>query len=42
MRIKFYKVCEKRLIINTIMRMQKNWIEHVFRENNLLKELIED
>ena len=35
------KVGEKRSLINTITRRQKNWIEHVLRGNNLLKELIE-
>ena len=32
---------EKRSLINTITRRQKNWIDHILRGNNLLKELIE-
>ncbi len=35
------KVNEKRSLINTLTRRQKNWIGHVLRGNNLLKELIE-
>ena len=37
----FNKVGKKRSQINTITRRQKNWIGHVLRGNNLLKELIE-
>ena len=36
-----YKVGEKRSLINTITRRQKNWIGHILRGNNLIKELIE-
>ena len=32
---------EKKSLINTITRRQKNWILHVLRGNNLFKELIE-
>ena len=35
------RVGEKRSLINTITRRQKNWIGHVLRGNNLLKEFIE-
>ena len=35
------KVGEKRSLINTITRRQKNWIGYVLRGNNLIKELIE-
>ena len=35
------KVNEKRSLINTLTRRQKNWIGHVLRGNNLIKELIE-
>ena len=35
------KVGEKRSLINTITRRQKNWIGHVLTGNNLIKELIE-
>ena len=35
------KVGEKRSLINTITRRQKNWIGHVLRGNNLIKELSE-
>ena len=37
------KVNEKRSLINTITRRQKNWIGHVLRDrgNNLIKELNE-
>ena len=35
------KVGERRSLINTITRRQKNWIGHVLRGNNLIKKLIE-
>ena len=33
-----YKICDKRSIKNSIIRKQKNWIENIPRENNLLKD----
>jgi hypothetical protein len=35
------KVGEQRSIIKTIMNRKKNWIGHVLRGDNLLKEVIE-
>ena len=35
------KVGEKKSLINTITRRQKNWIGHFLKGNNLIKELIE-
>jgi hypothetical protein len=37
----FRKVGEQRSIIKTITSKKKNWIGHVLRGDNLLKEVIE-
>jgi hypothetical protein len=39
--MKYYRVNEERNIIHTIKRRKDNWIGHILRRNDLLKQVIE-